>query len=138
MVVIKLKHPSSLCVTGTKRKKSAKLPAAPNIANGNTNRIRIKNHQAAQGKAAAEEEAGIEAQAEEEEEGEAKRAEQLRENVGKVEKPFIPQCLQSPLPIELFPPTASGQNAEGGGGQGGGKRERGQSKCCQIVAWHNT
>lgn len=85
--------------------------------------------------AAAEEEAGIEAQAEE---GEAKQAEQLRENVGKVEKPFIPQCLQSPLPIELFPPTASGQGAEGGGGQGGGKRERGQSKCCQIVAWHNT
>lgn len=70
--------------------------------------------------AAAEEEAGIEAQAEEEEEGEAKRAEQLRENVGKVEKPFIPQCLQSPLPIELFPPTASGQGAEEGGGQGGG------------------
>lgn len=68
--------------------------------------------------AAAEEEAGIEAQAEEEEE--AKRAEQLRENVGKVEKPFIPQCLQSPLPIELFPPTASGQGGEEGGGQGGG------------------
>lgn len=71
--------------------------------------------------AAAEEEAGIEAQAEEEEEGEAKRAEQLRENVGKVEKPFIPQCLQSPLPIELFPPTASGQGAHGRGrGQEGG------------------
>lgn len=43
------------------------MPAAPNIANGNTNRIRIKNHQAAQGKA---EEAEIEAQPEEEEEKE--------------------------------------------------------------------